>query len=102
MLVSLPKYVSYDVKGKRNFVRYLDVIPASTVSVSRSYEENGPKLLSFSVVAVGTTGANALSGEGSASRDEASESIYGFGYSRETMADILSPGAYNSASGEVI
>ena len=55
-------YNSYDVKGKLNFSRVLYVIPASTVSVSRSYEENGPKLLNFSVVAVGADGANALSG----------------------------------------
>ena len=52
-------YSSYDVKGKKNFERTLYVIPANSVSVSRSYEENGPKLLNFSVVAVGAVGASA-------------------------------------------
>ena len=54
------KYTSYDVKGKRNFTRVLDVIPAQSVSVSRSYEENGAKMLSFSVVAVGAPGASVV------------------------------------------
>lgn len=53
------KYTSYDVKGKWNFTRVLDVIPAQSVSVSRSYEENGAKMLSFSVVAVGAPGVSA-------------------------------------------
>ena len=53
------KYTSYDVKGRWNFTRVLDVIPAQSVSVSRSYEENGAKILNFSVVAVGAPGASA-------------------------------------------
>ena len=53
------KYSSYDVKGKWNFTRVLDVIPAQSVSVSRSYEENGAKMLNFSVVAVGAPGVSA-------------------------------------------
>lgn len=53
------KYTSYDVKGRHNFTRVLDVIPAQSVSVSRSYEENGAKMLNFSVVAVGAPGASA-------------------------------------------
>ena len=58
-------YTSYDVTGKKTFVRTLDVIPTNQVSVSRSYEENGAKLLNFSVIAVGTTGANSkVSGGG--------------------------------------
>ena len=57
------KYTSYDVKGRPNFIRTLEVIPASTVSVSRSYEENAAKLLNFSVVAVGAIGASANNGE---------------------------------------
>lgn len=57
------KYTSYDVKGRENFTRVLQVIPASTVSVSRSYEENAAKLLNFSVVAVGAPGASANNGE---------------------------------------
>lgn len=56
------KYRSYSVTGKLNFTKYLDVIPAGTTSVSRSYAENGEKLLNFSVVVVGTTGASAKSG----------------------------------------
>lgn len=50
------KYTSYDVTGKWNFVRVLDVIPTGAVTVSRSYEENGAKLLNFSVMAVGYPG----------------------------------------------
>ena len=57
------KYTSYDVKGRENFTRILEVIPASTVSVSRSYEDNAAKLLNFSVVAVGAPGASANNGE---------------------------------------
>ena len=57
------KYTSYDVKGRENFTKILEVIPASTVSVSRSYEENSAKLLNFSVVAVGAPGASATTGE---------------------------------------
>ena len=52
-------YTSYDTKGKKNYIRTLDVIPASSVSVSRDYESNGAKLLNFSVVAVGYPGASA-------------------------------------------
>ena len=57
------KYTSYDVKGRENFTRVLDVIPAGSTSVSRSYEENGAKLLNFSVVAVGAPGASATTGD---------------------------------------
>ena len=56
------KYTSYDVKGKKNFVKTLDVIPAQSVTVSRDYEENNAKMLSFSVVAVGAPGASANNG----------------------------------------
>ena len=58
------KYTSYDVKGRHNFTRVLEVIPAQSVSVSRSYEENGAKMLNFSVVAVGAPGYSA-NGDGS-------------------------------------
>lgn len=51
-------YRSYDVTGKLTFERILEVIPTSSVSVSRSYEENGAKLLNFSVIAVGYPGAS--------------------------------------------
>ena len=47
-------YTSYDVMGHKNFQRKLFVIPASSVSVSRSYEENAAKILNFSVAVVGT------------------------------------------------
>ena len=57
------KYTSYDVKGNKNFVRELEVIPASSVNVSRSYEENAAKMLNFSVVAVGAKGASAANGD---------------------------------------
>lgn len=63
-IVAELKYTSYDVKGRPNFTRVLDVIPAQSVSVSRSYEENAAKLLNFSVVAVGAPGASASSGDG--------------------------------------
>lgn len=56
-------YTSYDVKGKENFTRVLYVIPASSVSVSRSYEENAAKMINFSVVAVGVPGASATTGD---------------------------------------
>ena len=59
------KYTSYDVKGKTNFVRTLDVIPGQSVSVSRDYEENGAKLLNFSVEAVGAPGVSANGNNGS-------------------------------------
>lgn len=96
------KYVSYDVKGKMNFTRYLEVIPASSVSVSRSYEENGAKMLNFSVVAVGSSGANAISGEGSSRQeeypDQAYKRVYGVAFNRE-----LSGVAYEQqVNGEVI
>lgn len=52
-------YTSYNTKGKKTFTNTLDVIPASSVSVSRDYESNGAKLLNFSVVAVGYPGASA-------------------------------------------
>ena len=55
------KYRSYDVTGKLNFEKNLAVIPTGQVSVSRSYEENAAKILNFSVVVVGTTGASSKS-----------------------------------------
>lgn len=57
------KYTSYDVKGRENFTRVLDVIPTGSMSVNRSYEENAAKMLNFSVVAIGATGASAGAGE---------------------------------------
>lgn len=72
------KYTSYDVKGRVNFTKILEVIPASSVSVSRSYEENAAKLLNFSVVAVGAPGAAATTGE-SASNGLIAERGYGDG-----------------------
>ena len=56
-------YTSYDVCGNMNFQRILEVIPASSVSVSRSYEENAAKMLNFSVVAVGAAYSNGAGGE---------------------------------------
>ena len=55
------KYRSYDVTGKLNFEKELAVIPTGQVSVSRSYEENAAKILNFSVVVVGATGASSKS-----------------------------------------
>ena len=55
-------YTSYDVKGKKNFSISFEVIPTGTVSVSRGYEENSAKFLTFSVVAVGAPGVNANMG----------------------------------------
>ena len=57
------RYTSYDVCGNMNFYRQLEVIPASSVSVSRSYEENGAKMLNFSVVAVGAQYSSGATGE---------------------------------------
>ena len=51
-------YKSYDVKGKQNYSKTLYVIPADNVSVSRSYDDNNEKIVSFSVVAVGEPGAS--------------------------------------------
>jgi hypothetical protein len=56
-------YTSYDVKGRENFTRILYVIPAGSVSVNRSYEENAAKMVNFSVVAVGSPGASATAGD---------------------------------------
>ena len=56
-------YTSYDVCGNMNFRRILQVIPASSVSVSRSYEENAAKMLNFSVVAVGAQLSKGAGGE---------------------------------------
>ena len=57
------RYTSFDVCGNMNFYRQLEVIPASSVSVSRSYEENGAKLVNFSVVAVGAQYSSGATGE---------------------------------------
>ena len=51
-------YKSYDVKGKQNYSKTLYVIPADNVSVSRSYDDNNEKIVSFSIVAVGEPGAS--------------------------------------------
>ena len=51
-------YCSYDVTGRKNFSREIEVIPSGSMSVSRSYEENAAKILNFSVVAVGVVGAS--------------------------------------------
>ena len=56
---ALFKYRSFDVTGKKNFERSLYVIPASSVSVSRGYEENGAKMLNFSLAVVGMPGSSA-------------------------------------------
>lgn len=55
-------YTSYDVMGHKNFQRLLTVIPASSVSVSRSYEENAAKILNFSVAVVGAPASGGASG----------------------------------------
>ena len=55
-------YTSYDVMGHKNFQRLLTVIPASSVSVSRSYEENAAKILNFSVAVVGAPVSGGASG----------------------------------------
>ena len=74
------KYTSYDVKGKTNFVRTLDVIPGQSVSVSRDYEENGAKLLNFSVVAVGAPGVKERGyGDGNDYADLVYEATVGVG-----------------------
>ena len=51
-------YTSYDVTGRKNFIREIEVIPSGTVSVSRAYDENAAKILNFSVIAVGVVGAS--------------------------------------------
>ena len=51
-------YKSYDTKGKNTMQKDFLVIPASSVSVSRGYEENSPKLLNFSLAVVGVPGAS--------------------------------------------
>ena len=76
------KYRSYDVTGKMNFEKEFLVIPASGVSVSRSYEENAAKMLNFSLAVVGLPGASASSGRGL----RIAEYGYGDGYE---SADIL-------------
>ena len=76
------KYRSYDVTGKMNFEKVFLVIPASTVSVSRSYEENSAKLLNFSLAVVGAPGASAKSKRGL----RIAEYGYGEGYEK---ADLL-------------
>lgn len=52
------EYISYDVTGRENFTFTFYVIPSDNVIVSRSYEENNEKIVSFSVVAVGAPGAS--------------------------------------------
>ena len=76
------KYRSYDVTGKMNFEKDFLVIPASSVSVSRSYEENGAKMLNFSLAVVGLSG-NAVNGNKGL---KIAELGYGDGYER---ADLL-------------
>ena len=68
--------------GHKNFQRKLFVIPASSVSVSRSYEENAAKMLNFSLAVVGLPGASASSGRGL----RIAEYGYGEGYEK---ADLL-------------
>lgn len=53
------KYRSYDVTGKMNFEQVLEVIPTGAVSTNRSYEENAPKMLNFSLIVVGASGKTA-------------------------------------------
>ena len=56
---ALFSYRSFDVTGKKNFEKKFYVIPASSVSVSRNYEENGAKMLNFSLAMVGMPQASA-------------------------------------------
>ena len=60
------KYRSYDVTGKMNFEQVLEVIPTGSVSTNRSYEENAPKMLNFSLIVVGATGKSAKGPKGGA------------------------------------
>lgn len=58
-IASTLTYTSYGVTGQRNQsypLKYL-VIPTDSYSVNRSYEENGPKILDFSVIVVGDMSA---------------------------------------------
>ena len=52
------EYISYDTTGRISYIRNLYVIPMGNVSVNRSYESNGEKIVSFSVIAVGEPGAS--------------------------------------------
>lgn len=61
------EYKSYDVTGKINYIKTLYVIPAEGVSVSRGYDDNSEKIVSFSVVAVGEIGASANGSSGNIS-----------------------------------
>jgi hypothetical protein len=51
-------YTSYKVTGEVSFIKSYEVIPANSVTVSRSYEENNAKMVNFSLVAVGEPGAS--------------------------------------------
>ena len=94
------RYRSYDVTGKMNFEKVLEVIPTGSVSVSRSYEENNAKLLNFSLIVVGASGASAQSPKGSGSVIK--EAGYGDGndnadlvYEKSTSAILMSQNRFN-------
>lgn len=53
------EYKSYDVKGNLVFIRVFDVVPTGSVQVSRSYDANSEKLVSFTLAVVGEPGATA-------------------------------------------
>ena len=79
---ALFSYRSYDVKGKLNFEKRFYVIPASSVSVSRSYEENSAKMINFSLAVVGMPSASANSGDGLRIAE------YGYGEGYEGAVDL--------------
>ena len=90
-------YTSYDVKGRENFTRVLYVIPAGSVSVSRSYEENAAKMINFSVVAVGAPGASATTGDLSGGQG-IKERGYGDGYEQANRTYELTVSAVRNPS----
>ena len=69
------KYTSYDVTGRISYIKNLVVIPADSVQVSRGYDENGEKIVSFGLVAVGEPGASANGSGGNLTTPSASDSL---------------------------
>lgn len=69
------EYISYDVTGRPSYVKNLNVIPADSVQVSRGYDDNSEKIVSFSLVAVGEPGASANGSGGNLTVPSASDSL---------------------------
>lgn len=68
-IVGKMKYASYTVEGKLNTEMNFYVLPTDAHRVSRGYEENAPKLISFSLVVIGVIGGKTGGNTPPSSRD---------------------------------